>query len=138
MRNNITVKDGIKIAVTHPARGAAILGRTIAEQLEKENWLNDEYKLRFCILFVDNLIDGSVEDSINPSLLQKIKKRSFVDGLKLLRKRPEEGMKYMLVIIMEELKNKQGFSSEDQFAFYDSLLKSFFPAKKISDFVVMK
>ena len=134
MSKNLTVKDGIKLAVTHPAKGAAILARTVASQLEKESWLNDEFKLKFCILFVNNLIDGSVEKSIDPDILKKIKKRTFIDGLKLLRKRPLEGMKYMLVIIMEELRNRQGFSSEDQFLFYESLLKSFFPEKKISDF----
>jgi len=134
MKKSLTVKDGIKIAVTHPSKGAAILARTVASELEKESWLNDEFKLKFCIMFVDNLIDGSVEKSIDPKILKKIRTRSFTYGLKLLRKRPAEGMKYMLAIIMEELRHRQGFSSEDQFLFYESLLKSFFPEKKISDF----
>ena len=135
MNTKISVEDGIKLAVNHPEKGAKILAGTMVKTLQQENWLNDQYKLKFCIMFVDNLIDGAIEKSINPKILYKISQLSFTDGLRILRKRPNEGMKYMLAIIMKELRTKQQFSRKEQFAFYDTLLMSFFPAYKVSDFI---
>ena len=135
MNTKISVEDGIKLAVTHPERGEMLLAKTIVKTLQKENWLNDQYKLKFCIMFVDNLIDGAIEKSLDQKVLKKISQLSFVDGLKILRKRPNEGMKYMLAIIMKELRTKQQYSTKEQFAFYDTLLRSFFPSHKVSDFI---
>ena len=135
MNIKISVEDGIKLAVNHPEKGAIILAKTMAKTLQQEDWLNDQYKLKFCIMFVDNLIDGAIEKSIDSKILQKISKLSFTDGLKILRKRPNEGMKYMLAIVMKELRTKQQYSRKEQFAFYDTLLRSFFPAYKVSDFI---
>ena len=135
MNTKISVEDGIRLAVNHPEKGAMLLARTIVKTLQKEDWLNDQYKLKFCIMFVDNLIDGAIETSLNPKVLQKISRLTFTDGLKILRKRPNEGMKYMLAIIMKELRTKQQYSRKEQFAFYDTLLRSFFPAYKVADFI---
>jgi hypothetical protein len=41
----------------------------------------------------------------------------------------------MLAIIMKELRTKQQYSTKEQFAFYDTLLRSFFPSHKVSDFI---
>ena len=135
MISDISVKNGFKIAVRHPNAGAAILAKTIANILIGEDWITDELKLKFCIMFVDNLIDQHIEKSIDRKLLEKIKKLPFTEGLKLMKHRPEEGMKFMLVMIMEELRNHQGFTEKEQFVFYENLLAGFFPELKVSDFI---
>jgi len=135
MKSRISVENGIKIAIRHPSSGEMILAKTVAALLNKEDWLNDEYKLKFCIMFVDNLIDANIEKSINREILSKIRQKSFTDGIKMLKMRPEEGMKYMLVIIMEELRHRQNFDETQQYQFYEELLANFFPSHKVSDFL---
>ena len=135
MQSKISVENGFKLAIRHPHSGAEILAKTIAQLLIGEEWITDELKLKFCIMFVDNLIDGNIEQNIDRNILEKIKKRPFTDGLKLMKHRPTEGMKFMLVIIMEELRNHQGFTEKEQFVFYENLLSSFFPELKVSDFI---
>jgi hypothetical protein len=103
--------------------------------MKSENWITDELKLKFCILFVENLIDGSIEKNIDRNILEKVKKKTFPHALRLMKKRPRLGMHFMLAIIMEELRCRQGFSEEAQFAFYEELLSNFFPEYKVSDFM---
>ena len=135
MTREVSIGNGFKIAVRHPTSGAAVLASTLSKVIENETWINDEYKLKLCILFVENLIDGSVEKSIDRGILEKLKKKTFPEGIKLLRKRPNEGLKYMLVIIMEELRHRQNFNEEAQYKFYDELLKSFFPGHSVGEFI---
>ena len=135
MKSRISVENGIKIAIRHPSSGEMILAKTVANLLNKEDWLNDEYKLKFCIMFVDNLIDGNIEKSVDRKILSKIKQKSFIDGIKMLKMRPKAGMKYMLVLIMEELRHRQNFDQKQQYKFYEELLANFFPSHKISDFL---
>ena len=135
MHNKISVENGFKIAIRHPNSGAGILAETLSKLIQDEDWINDEYKLKLCILFVENLIDGSVEKSIDRRFLDRIKKKTFADGIKILKKRPGEGLKYMIVIIMEELRHRQNFTEEQQYQFYEELLAGFFPSHKVSDFI---
>lgn len=135
MHNKISIENGFKIAIRHPGSGAAILAKTLSGLIRGEEWINDEYKLKLCIMFVENLIDGSIEKSVNRQLLEKLKQKSFTEGIKLLKRRPHEGMKYMLVIIMEELRHRQNFNEEQQYQFYEELLASFFPSHTVSDFI---
>lgn len=138
MNNRISVENGFKIAIRHPGSGAEILAKTLAKLIKDEPWINDEYKLKLCILFVENLIDGSVEKSIDREILERIKKKSFAKGIKILKHRPKEGLKYMLVIIMEELRLRQNFNEKQQYEFYEELLANFFPSHKVSDFIDTK
>ena len=135
MHNKISVENGFKIAIRHPGSGAAILAKTLSKLIQEEDWINDDYKLKLCIMFVDNLIDGSIEKSIDRVILEKIKKKSFAEGIKVLKKRPDEGLKYMLVIIMEELRHCQNFNEEQQYHFYEELLSNFFSNHQVSDFI---
>ena len=135
MHNKISVENGFKIAIRHPGSGAAILAKTLSGIIQDEEWINDEYKLKLCIMFVENLIDGSIEKSVDRARLEKLKKRSFANGIKLLKRRPHEGMKYMLVIIMEELRHRQNFNEQQQYQFYEELLAGFFPSHTVSDFI---
>ena len=136
MQNNrISVENGFKIAIRHPNAGGKILAKTLADILLHEDWITEEFKLRFCIMFVDNLIDGNVEKDIDRKFLERIRKKPFTQGIKLLKSRPEQGMKYMLVLIMEELRLRQGFSEKEQSMFYEELLAAFFPEFKVSDFI---
>ena len=135
MTREVSIENGFKIAVKHPSSGAAVLASTLSKVIQNETWINDEYKLKLCILFVENLIDGSVEKSIDRAILKKLKRKTFPEGVKLLRKRPDEGLKYMLVIIMEELRHHQNFNEEAQYKFYEELLKSFFPGHSVNEFI---
>lgn len=135
MKSRISVENGVKIAIRHPHSGEGILAKTLASYLNRQDWLNDELKLLFCIKFVENLIDGSVEKSVDRNILAKLRKRSFTDGIKFLRKRPKEGIKYLVVIVIEELRHRQNFTEEQQFQFYEELLANFFPSHSVSDFI---
>ena len=134
--NEVSVESGFKIAVKHPKAGARILAETLANLMTGEEWVTDEMKLKFCVLFVENLIDNSIEASIDRTILEKIRKKTFSEGMKLMKRRPEMGMHYMIVIIMEELRHRQSFSEKEQFEFYDELLSCFFPKYKVSDFII--
>ena len=138
MKSRISVENGVKIAIRHPSSGEGILAKTLASYLNRQDWLNDEFKLRFCIKFVENLIDGSVEKSVDCKILEKLKKCSFTDGIRFLKKRPKEGIKYLVVMVMEELRHRQNFTEEQQFQFYEELLASFFPSHQVSDFIDTK
>ena len=133
MTDMVSVKSGLKIAVTHPKHGAAILASAIASAIGSEKWITRDLKLKFCILFIENLIDGSIEKNISRKILTKVQDASFHDGIRLMKRYPEEGMKYLVALIMEELKIKQGFNEEAQVAFYEELLSSFFPELSMSD-----
>ncbi|MBN1865516.1 MAG: hypothetical protein JW808_11505 [Victivallales bacterium] len=135
MDGRITVRSGIRIAVRHPNAGELILAKTLAGMLNKQEWLNDEFKLKFCIRFIDNLMDGSIERSADPKIMGKLEKRSFTDGIRLLRKRPDDGINYMIAMVMKELRLRQGFDERRQFVFYEELLANFFPSHTVSDFI---
>ena len=135
MVSSISIQSGFKIAMRHPRAGARLLAKTLANALNDETWITHDLKFAFCAMFVENLMDGSVERSVDPKILEKIKRKSFQEGLELMRKRPEMGLKYMLAIVMEGLRHRQGFGREEQFAFYEELLASFFPDFKVNDFM---
>jgi hypothetical protein len=41
----------------------------------------------------------------------------------------------MLTIIMEELRHRQNFNEDEQYRFYEELLRSFFPGHTVDDFI---
>ena len=86
-------------------------------------------------MFVENLIDNSIEKSINRNFLKRLKQKTFTEGIKILKKSPDEGMKYLVVIEMEELRLNQNFNDKQQYEFYEVLLNSFFPGYSVSDFI---
>ena len=135
MRTLVSVGNGVKIGMRHPRSGARILAKTLASALNGEEWITREFKFKFCAMFVENLIDGSVERSVDPKLLEKVKRRSFGEGILLMRKRPEMGMRFMLAIVMQELRECQGLDDAGQHEFYEELLANFFPEFKVSDFI---
>ena len=135
MRNDVSVASGFKIAIRHPTSGATILAATLSNLMQEESWINEEYKLKLCIMFVENLIDGSIEKSIDRKLLERLRRKTFPEGIKLLKRKPHEGMKYMLTIIMEELRHRQNFNEKEQYRFYEELLRSFFPGHTVDDFI---
>jgi len=135
MSEPISVRNGLKLAMRHPKTGAAILAKTLASVLNDQKWITKKLKFKFCAMFVENLMDGEIEKNVNPEILDKIKGKPFPEALKIMRKRPETGIKYMITIIMEELRDKQKLDDEGQFAFYEELLASFFPELKVDDFI---
>jgi hypothetical protein len=133
MSKQISVENGLRIAMRHPRAGAPILAKTLASVLNDQKWITKELKFKLCAMFVENLIDGGVEKSVDHDILEKIKRKPFPEALKIMRKRPETGLKYMIAIIMEELRNRQRLDLEGQSAFYEELLASFFPEIKVDD-----
>jgi len=131
MRTKISVRDGFQIAIRHPRSGSAILAKTFSKLLKKEDWISEQFKLKLCIMFVENLIDGSIEKSINRDFFKRLKQKTFTEGIKLL----DEGMKYLVVIVMEELRLNQNFNDKQQYEFYEVLLNSFFSGYTVSDFI---
>ena len=128
--HGVSIKNGMRILVRHPQSGIALFAKTLAENLDSIEWMNDEYKLRLCIMFVENLIDGSIENNVDPKIIKKIVDKPFTYGIKILNQRPREGMKYIVAIIMLEIREKQHWGLDDQFKFYDELRSNLFPGLK--------
>jgi len=127
MHKKITLQQGVELAVHHPQKGASILASTISKTLNAEKWIDDKTKLRFCIMFASNLLDGHIEKEIGKERIEKIKKLPFRTSLRLFKSDPEDGLKCLVAISAEEVRENQKLSMIEQVKFTDDLFKSFFP-----------
>ncbi len=115
------------MAIRHPEAGVVILARNFACNFQGAPWITAELKLKFCILFLSNLIDGGVEKQIEDRVLQKVLKKSMQFGIRLLKRWPEEGLKMLVAVVMSELRNNQRYDESELQSFYDEVLTVFFP-----------
>jgi hypothetical protein len=135
MPRGVTVERGIEMAMRRPAMAASLLAETLSSRLNDANWVDAEMKAHFCLLFMGNLLDGSVEHGVPASLLKQSRKRPMVSALRLLKRRPETGLRILVCLVMEEIRDRQHFSREEQLAFYDTLFDNFFPGFRITECV---
>ena len=137
MRQDFTVRRGIRLAVQRPGEGAVLLAKTLSDVMSGQDWIDDSDKMKFCIMFVSNLIDRSIEKEIDEefkAVKERVKRVPFTHGIKLLKKRPGIGLKILISIVMEEIRDRQKLSEGEQFEFYDQLASHFFPNIRLSDF----
>lgn len=130
MSHGIKAKKSVGMAIHDPSRSYTLLAKTLASVVNSEDWIDRKMKKMFCVLFVSNLIDQNIENEVDVALLEKIKKIPFVSGIRLLKRNPDEGLKVLVALVTEELRNQQEFTHVEQFAFFNELFGRFFPENK--------
>lgn len=130
MAQKITVEKGVAMAMRRPSKSHALLAKTLATLINGESWINWTLKKKFCMLFMNNLIDRCVEREVDSSLLEKIKSIPLASGIRLLKRTPDEGLKALVVLIAKELNDQQGFTPREQVAFLSEIYDGLFPEGK--------
>ena len=133
---DVTVQKGVRIAVRRPSRAAVLFARTLTDLMDAEAWLDRTLKMRFCALFLHNMIDGSIEAEVDPELLHKLRTRPMTVGIRLFRRRPDQGLRLLVALVAGELRDYQHLPIEEQLEFYDEICHKFFPEIRLSDKVV--
>ncbi len=129
-QHDISIQKGIRLAVRRPNQCARLLAKSFSQLLDDEDWIDATLKFRFCVLFIDNIIDQTVEKEVDKTLLIKIKHMPLRKGLRLLKRYPEEGMKVLVALVIEELRDQQKLGWNEQIDFYDELFTKLFPKNK--------
>ncbi|MFP4014642.1 MAG: hypothetical protein ACLFVQ_11185 [Chitinispirillaceae bacterium] len=122
-----TIQQGISMAIRHPEAGVVLLARSFALHFQGAPWITPELKLKFCILFLGNLMDSAVEREIDPQLLKKVLRKSMQFGIRLLKRWPDNGLKMLVAVVMSELRQNQRYSQSEMQQFYDEVIGVFFP-----------
>ncbi|MDR0305436.1 MAG: hypothetical protein LBI42_01220 [Chitinispirillales bacterium] len=122
-----TIEHGISMAIRHPEAGVELLARTFARHFQGAPWINGDLKMRFCILFLSNLLDGGVEREVSGRTLEKLVKKTVSFGIRLMKRWPDEGLKMLVAMIMRELKCNQHCSELEQQYFCEEVIAVFFP-----------
>jgi hypothetical protein len=125
--HSITIAQGIHLAIRKPQSGAELLAKTVAQCFNGAPWINTSIRMQFCILFLGNLIDNHVENDVDTSLLQRLKDKGLLFGIRLLKRNTSASLPILVALIMKELKAVQNFSYKEQMDFYQILERLFFP-----------
>lgn len=124
---SISVNTGIKIATRHPQRCVELLANHIYPVLEKESWFSKEWQLRFFAYFLQNIGDQSIEAEVEPELMARIRRVPLNRAISLIENCPCSGLKVLVSIISQQLRQEQHLSEKEQYAFYNVLFEKFFP-----------
>ena len=126
-KHPLTVAKGVELAIRHPEKAGALLAKTLASIMHSEQWIDHGIKARFCVLFVHNLLDSSIEACIDRKLYRRMLKLPFLTGIRLLKRHPDEGLKVLVAVVMKELRDTQKLPFEEQVVFYNELFAKLFP-----------
>lgn len=127
-RSPISVNDSVKLATRHPKNCSQLLANNLYPLLECETWFTSEWRLKFCAYFLQNMVDQSIEIEIDQHVADRIKRIPLSRAIRLIENTaPCDGIKMLVAIISEGLRNEQKLGLEDQFNFYNLLFGKFFP-----------
>lgn len=126
-----SIEHGINMAIRHPEAGVELLARTFAIYFQGAPWINGDLKMRFCILFLSNLLDGAVEKQVSGRTMEKLVKKSMSFGIRLMKRWPDEGLKMLVAMVMRELRCNQHFSELEQQYFCEEVITVFFPREAV-------
>ena len=127
MKQPITIGESVELAIRHPQTASQLLARSFAELIRMQHWMDTATITRFFILFMNNLLDKSIEGSVDAALYAKVRTLPFTTGIKLLERSPEAGLKVLVTIVMEELRDKQQLPLHEQISFFNQLFELVFP-----------
>jgi hypothetical protein len=122
-----SIEHGINMAIRHPEAGVELLARTFAIYFQGAPWINGDLKMRFCILFLSNLLDGAVEKQVSARTMEKLVKKSMSFGIRLMKRWPDEGLKMLVAMVMRELRCNQRCSELELQYFCEEVITVFFP-----------
>jgi len=127
MSQAVSVEKGVEIAVRRPAKSHLLLAKTLANLMNGEGWIDRKMKKKFCALFVSNFIDHAIEREVDPKILKRIKEIPLPRALRLLKRNPNSGLKVLVALVTQELKDRQMLDETEQSEFYNEIFGNFFP-----------
>jgi hypothetical protein len=122
-----TISSSISLAVRRPESGAALLARTLTEQLNGAPWIDRDIRMRFCIAYLSNCIDAHIERTVDPHLLRRLRDKPLSLGIRLLKRNPDTGIAILVAMVMEELRDRQKAGHQERIEFFEEMLVRFFP-----------
>ncbi len=132
-KQNLSVENGLRIAAKRPSQCAVLMAKYLYPLLTQEAWFNKELRIKFCLYFLRNLCDMSIEKEVDKALMARVKSMQLKAGLSLLKKHPQEGVKVLVAVIANNLREEQKLSITEQQVFYNELFGKFFPESRLFD-----
>lgn len=127
----ISVDTGIRLATRHTDRCADLLAVHIYPVLNDATWFTPEWRLKFCAYFLQNMVDQSIEAEVDNDVMTRIQRLRLTRALRLLGNSPSTGTRVLVAILSQHLRQKQNFSTEQQYRFYETLFGQFFPESRL-------
>lgn len=121
-----TVDQSTRLATRRPQQCARFFLQSIYPVLEKESWFDKSWCLKFCAAFLQNLVDQSIEQEVCMTTVNRLRAFPLSKAIPLMGNDPEGSVKIMVVLVSDSLHKQQKLSTEEQYEFYNSLLKAFF------------
>jgi len=132
MARNISVEKGVEIAARHPRQCARLLANTLYPLLEEQSWFDKEWRAKFCAYFLQNMADNSIEQEVDAELMARLKQLPLQRCFPLISGSPCAGLKVLVAIISERLRQEQKLSVAEQYEFYTMLFGRFFPDARVA------
>ena len=128
MTRNLSIDQGLAVAARHPQTCARLLAKNLYPLLEHEPWFNKQWRAQFCAYYLQNLVDNSIEQEVDPKILERLRKLPLQRTFPMIADSPCAGLKTLVAIISQHLRQEQKLSIEEQYEFYNVLFGQFFPA----------
>jgi hypothetical protein len=127
MKRDVTIGKSIRMAIRHPGQSHILLAKTLAQAMNGEKWIDRNMKKQFCLMLLNNYLDHAIEREADEKLLRRVKNIPLLQGIRFLKRAPEEGLKVLVSLVSNELQNGQKLSQEEQMLFYREILNNLFP-----------
>ncbi|MDO8861542.1 hypothetical protein Q6D67_07495 [Haliea sp. E1-2-M8] len=127
MARNLSIDKSVAMATRHPQTCARLLGNNLYPLLEHEPWFNKQWRAQFCAYYLQNLADNSIEQEVDPELMERLKKLPLQRTFPMIADSPCAGVKMLVAILSQRLRQEQKLGIKEQYEFYDVLFGRFFP-----------
>lgn len=124
---SVSVDTGMRLATRHTDRCADLLAAHVYPLLNQAAWFTPEWRLKFCAYFLQNMVDQSIEAEVDADVMTRIQRLRLTRAIRLLGNSPSTGTRVLVAILSQHLRQKQKFSTEQQYRFYETLFGQFFP-----------
>lgn len=123
-----SIDKSLAIATRHPQTCAQLLAKNLYPLLEHEPWFNKQWRAQFCAYYLQNMADNSIEQEVDQELMERLKQLPLHRTFPMIADSPCSGVKMLVAIISQRLRQQQKLSIEEQYEFYNLLFGRFFPA----------
>lgn len=121
-----SIQRSIQIAVRRPHTGIELLANTFTQCIDDTTWITKDLKIEFCLLFLNAILENTNRRE-GTDFSNKLQHRSIYLGIRLLKHYPQEGLKILVELIINELIDNQNYSQDDLIQFYTEVFCRFFP-----------
>lgn len=106
------------------------IASSVASALNGSKWVSKDHKVRFCILFMQRMLERQLENYSTIQVFNKMKKKPLAFIIRLLKRYPEKGMHILSQTIIDELQQNQHFKFDQMVQFQTILLELLFPPEQ--------